>query len=1045
MNKYRQGEIFFCSEDTLGTFESLALFKGKIINSLGGGFNKLYVIQDSENNEGVVSSLHPPENDEHDTVFAQELDQVADPFEYITAFDNKGGFRQIACGKKHLLVLTETGHLYSWGYGEFGALGLSGPTVSRVPQLLKSLSNKVVTQIACGEYHTLALTDKGDVYAWGRGFEGQLGIATSQTPTPPQYDIKEHKKEERLRQRAQALKKNNNGQLDESDEEEMHEAMKRTQAAISSRQTITYYPVETASTPRYIKTFFNNPIKYIACGAYSSFAISSKGGLYGWGEAKLGQVGVGRILKVDLPQEIEIQDQAPVSKYRKNSIIHTKISLKSDGFENMRSKVAASMAFEQSQRPFTDASPSRPPKGPEEDEENLEKTGKTANTESSGENLKFKSVAAGFGHTVALTEDGVLFSWGLNCKGQLGVGDKKTRYRPCKLAHDQLSNPLPKFTKIACGYYTTFAIDENGKLYSWGGGSLGHKGDKLQEMPRIVEAYTENRYFTDMFCTMKTSVFFAPIRVISMQPKCGPSSGGTMLSLLGTGFADTGRQKVKFCFKHYELEVDCTYNATSEGLHCITPKFNDLDGEAEEWPIEAEVYIALDGVNYVLAEEKFFIYSSNIQIISMNPKCASTQGGLQLSMDLNIDPVTVSKIDMFTIGFQARKLGGAKGNNLQSSFNPEDFPDSSPVSQKKGARPNAMREAINPLGVTVVSAELDKEDWICVRGFYNKDKITCEIPNVSRLSDTMFNFNIDVSLNGQQFTGSPSPFRFYDLKVTKIHPNNSPSTGDTLVFVEGKGFMDSDHKKLKFRSKFGERLVDLAWIKEKKQYSFFVPPISWLFSGNIPTQEQIDELKSDPPVIEITLNQIEWIPIGVFNYFDPQYDRIIVAPPFENNLPEEEKKARWHREEPEVDPFATCKNDAEKDKKQKELAKVTDAEDAEIANGFRKAGAYLYIRGKEFINTDTLTVQFVYGNSGVNTHAVFKNSTRIGVVVPEMDDLPPGINEVIVEISYNGQKFSQTQKKIKVLAFDKSMTPEQRTAFENEEIKKSKAKPGAKK
>jgi len=308
----------------------------------------------------------------------------------------------------------------------------------------------------------------------------------------------------------------------------------------------------------------------------------------------------------------------------------------------------------------------------------------------------------------------------------------------------------------------------------------------------------------------------------------------------------------------------------------------------------------------------------------------------------------------------------------------------------------------------------------------------------------MFNFNIDVSLNGQQFTGSPSPFRFYDLKVTRIHPNNSPSTGDTLVHIEGKGFMDSDHKKLRFRSKFGERLVDLAWIKEKKQYSFFVPPISWLFSGNIPSQEQIDELKNDPPIIEVTLNQIEWIPIGVFNYFDPQYDRIVVAA-LDEKIPEEEKKAKWLREEPEVDPFATCKNDAEKDKKQKELTKIQEAEDADIANGFRKAGAHLYIRGKDFIKNDTLSVQFVYGNSGVIAHGIYKNPTRIGVVVPEIDELPPGVNEVTVEISYNGQKFSNTQKKIKVLAFDKNMTPEQRTAFENEEIKKSKAKPGAKK
>ena len=44
----RQGEVFICSEDTNGLLESLPIFKGRMINSLGGGYNKLYIIQDTE-------------------------------------------------------------------------------------------------------------------------------------------------------------------------------------------------------------------------------------------------------------------------------------------------------------------------------------------------------------------------------------------------------------------------------------------------------------------------------------------------------------------------------------------------------------------------------------------------------------------------------------------------------------------------------------------------------------------------------------------------------------------------------------------------------------------------------------------------------------------------------------------------------------------------------------------------------------------------------------------------------------------------------------
>jgi alpha-tubulin suppressor-like RCC1 family protein len=88
------------------------------------------------------------------------------------SFDNKGQVKKIATGKKHTVFLTDDGKVYSYGYGEYGALGHGGLIETSVPKPIARLSNRNVLQLACGEFHTLALTQDRDMYAWGRGFEG---------------------------------------------------------------------------------------------------------------------------------------------------------------------------------------------------------------------------------------------------------------------------------------------------------------------------------------------------------------------------------------------------------------------------------------------------------------------------------------------------------------------------------------------------------------------------------------------------------------------------------------------------------------------------------------------------------------------------------------------------------------------------------------------------------------------------------------------------------------------------------------------------------
>eukprot|EP00246_Nothoceros_aenigmaticus_P002684 TRINITY_DN13533_c0_g1_i1.p1 TRINITY_DN13533_c0_g1~~TRINITY_DN13533_c0_g1_i1.p1 ORF type:complete len:452 (-),score=54.98 TRINITY_DN13533_c0_g1_i1:408-1763(-) len=82
---------------------------------------------------------------------------------------------QVSGGWRHTVALDSEGRLYGWGWNKFGQIGCGNNEDQNSPQLLKSLSDEKVTQVSCGWRHTLAVTEAGNVYSWGRGTSGQLG------------------------------------------------------------------------------------------------------------------------------------------------------------------------------------------------------------------------------------------------------------------------------------------------------------------------------------------------------------------------------------------------------------------------------------------------------------------------------------------------------------------------------------------------------------------------------------------------------------------------------------------------------------------------------------------------------------------------------------------------------------------------------------------------------------------------------------------------------------------------------------------------------
>ncbi len=100
--------------------------------------------------------------------------------------------RQIVCGSYRTFILKESGELFVFGSNYHGQLGLGDNIDRNVPTLLMTVSPKaqveskiaripdsidpIIRQIVCGNNHTFILKESGELFAFGRNYEGQLGL-----------------------------------------------------------------------------------------------------------------------------------------------------------------------------------------------------------------------------------------------------------------------------------------------------------------------------------------------------------------------------------------------------------------------------------------------------------------------------------------------------------------------------------------------------------------------------------------------------------------------------------------------------------------------------------------------------------------------------------------------------------------------------------------------------------------------------------------------------------------------------------------------------
>lgn len=192
---------------------------------------------------------------------------------------------------------------------------------------------------------------------------------------------------------------------------------------------------------------------------------------------------------------------------------------------------------------------------------------------------------------------------------------------------------------------------------------------------------------------------------------------------------------------------------------------------------------------------------------------------------------------------------------------------------------NTNMTNINPLDVANNEAQLEKGNWYCCLGTYDNGVITCAIPKIDNFQQNQVEYNVDLAINGQQFSGYPMIYRFYQISVDKMEPNTSSIEGGLVMKVIGTGFFDSVTKKAKISSNLGERYSDLQWDRNAKSLNLVSNPLIWICNDedvikNITPNDLYENYNFD---VHITMNNVDWIYAGFYKYCDPKITRIAYA------------------------------------------------------------------------------------------------------------------------------------------------------------------------
>ncbi|GMY12552.1 ultraviolet-B receptor UVR8 isoform X2 [Fagus crenata] len=249
-----------------GASHSVALLSGNIVCSWGRG-------EDGQLGHG----------DAEDRLLPTQLSAL-DDHEIVS----------ITCGADHTIAYSQSRvEVYSWGWGDFGRLGHGNSSDLFTPQPIKALHGLKIKQIACGDSHCLAVTVEGEVQSWGRNQNGQLGLGNTEDALVPQ----KIQAFQGVSIKMVAAGAEHTAAVTEDGELYGWGWGRYGNLGLGDRND--------RLVPEKVSAVDGEKMVMVACGWRHTIAVSSSGGLYTYGWSKYGQLGHGDFKDHLVPHKLE--------------------------------------------------------------------------------------------------------------------------------------------------------------------------------------------------------------------------------------------------------------------------------------------------------------------------------------------------------------------------------------------------------------------------------------------------------------------------------------------------------------------------------------------------------------------------------------------------------------------------------------------------------------------------------------------------------------------------------------------------------------------